>query len=838
MTYPRDIEERLGFSEVRTMLRGCCISGLGAELVDGLRFSSDRAAVERALSRVGEVGRLLEAEKEMPGEDFVDLRPQLRKLRVEGMRLEEQELWELRRALDTLHSWLGPIRSEGGAYPALEEMAAGVLTFGKEAERIDKTIDCYGHTKDTASRELARLRNELRRGESSVNYILIGILDAAKKEGLVESHVMPTVRDGRLMLPVPAPLKRRIPGIVHDESATGRTVFIEPTAVVEANNRIRETEAEERREVARVLLELTDALRPCTAGLERACAFMGELELALAKRRLGEQLGAVVPRLADGPAVDWTQARHPLLELSLRRQGRKIVPLDIELTGERRMLIISGPNAGGKSVCLKTVGLLQYMLQCGLPVTAGQNSRPGVFGDILADIGDQQSIADDISTYSGHLLNMKNMMRHAGPGSLLLIDEFGSGTEPTIGGAMARAVLTRLVRQGAYGVITTHYQSLKQFAAGSGGGVANGAMLYDRQRMEALFQLQIGNPGSSFAVEIARKTGIPEDVLADAAEMAGSEYMNADKYLLDIARDKRYWESKRQAVHERERELERAIARYESEMAELRRQRKDIIQSAKEQAERLISESRARIESTIKEIREAAAEKERTRELRQGLEAYRAALGGGGGADRGDEAIERKMRQIEERRRRRQERKSRGTGPDASIQASAAAAAQARHDGPVRAGDTVRIKGQSSVGTVQEVNGSRATVLFGLMRAIVDIRRLERATPPERKDGPGPGAGPAGRQMRERIHRTQAAFSPDIDIRGMRADEALRTITRYIDDAILVGAARVRILHGTGTGALRQLMRSYLATVPQVSAARDEHVQLGGAGITVVEFTY
>ncbi len=838
MLHPQDIEQKLGFDEVRTLLKGHCISKLGIERVEGLCFLTEAEAVGQALSRVREMGMLLDTEDQLPGEDFFDLRPSVRKLRVEGVYIEEREMWELKRALDTMHSWLELIRTNESPYPSLEKMAEGVFTFSQVTAGIDRMLDKYGHVKDTASRELMQTRNELRRSEGSVNRILVGILDDAKKEGLVEGHVMPTMRDGRLMLPISPALKRKIRGIVHDESASGKTVFIEPAEVVEANNHIRELEAAERREVARILLEFTNTLRPNMPELVRATDFLADLELVLAKQRLGEQFNATVPNLNACPMVDWTLARHPLLATSLRRQGKKIVPLEIKLTRKQRILIISGPNAGGKSVCLKTVGLLQYMLQCGLPITVGENSQTGIFDDIFIDIGDEQSIDNDLSTYSSHLLNMKIMMKNCNPASLLLIDEFGGGTEPNIGGAIAESVLRRFVQKGAFGIITTHYQNLKQFAEANKNGVVNGAMLYDRQKMEALFQLQIGNPGSSFAVEIARKIGIPEDVIADASEIVGRDYVNADKYLLDIVRDKRYWEGKRQTIHEREKEMEKTIAQYEREIAELRQQRKEIIRNAKEQAEQMINESNARIENTIKEIREAEAEKERTRELRRGLDAYREGLEDDTPEEK-DDAIERKMRQIEERRKRKEERKGKKAKDEPKKEVKAQATTEAEsQDKPIAVGSTVRIKGQSSVGKVLEMSGNRATVLFGLMRTIVDKKRLEPASLTKEKEKGNGNFSLVSRQTREHIHHTQVNFHPDIDVRGMRGDEALQTITYYVDDAVLVGASRVRILHGTGTGALRQLIRQYLQTVPQVSSARDEHVQLGGAGITVVEFTY
>jgi len=830
MLYPKNIEEKLGFDEIRTLLKGHCISKLGVERVNNLSFMTDAKIIQQKLDEVREMNLLLDNEEQLPGEDFFDLRPSVRKLRVEGIYLEEQELWELKRALDTLHSWIAIIRGEESQYTALQHLAEGVFTFLQITAKIEKILDKYGHIKDEASPELARIRREINRSEGSVNRTLLGILESAKQEGLVEGHVMPTMRDGRLMIPISPSLKRRIRGIVHDESATGKTVFIEPSAVIEANNRIRELEACEKREIIRILQEFTDKLRPNLPELSKAVEFLADIELVLAKQRLGDQIASSVPTLNACPTIDWTLARHPLLELSLKHQGKQIVPLEIKLTRKQRILIISGPNAGGKSICLKTVGLLQYMLQCGLPISVGENSQTGVFDSIFIDIGDDQSIDNDLSTYSSHLLNMKAMMKNCNPASLLLIDEFGGGTEPTIGGAMAEAMLQRFVLKGTFGIITTHYQNLKHFAD-SHDGVVNGAMLYDRQQMQALFQLQIGNPGSSFAVEIARKIGIPEDVIADASDIVGKEYINADKYLLDIVRDKRYWEGKRQTIHNREKDMEKTIERYEREIAELQQKRKEIIRSAKEQAEQILSESNAKIENTIREIREAQAEKDRTREVRKNLETFRTDLGSEHHEQ--DEAIEKKMRQIEERKKRKEEKRSKQKKETADTSTPAVHEEQEA----ITVGATVRMKGQTAVGIVESISGKRATVQFGLMRTIVDVKRLEHATPPQKEESKQDFSY-ISRQTQEQMHKTQLTFNPEIDIRGMRGDEALQTITYYIDNAILVGASRVRILHGTGTGALRQLIRQYLQTIPQVSRAHDEHVQFGGAGITVVEFTY
>ena len=602
MIYPQNFEQKIGFDEIRTLLTGHCLSTLGIERVGQMKFLTDLHLLRELQEQTREFLRIQEGEEDFPEQDFYDVRPAIKRIRIEGTYLDETELFDLKRSLCTIINivrFLNKDTEEDNGteenrpgddasvpYPALRRLTQGVSVYPQLVRRIESILDKYGKIKDSASAELLRIRRELVAAESGISRTLHAILRNAQQDGVVDKDVTPTMRDGRLVIPVAPALKRKIKGIVHDESATGRTVFIEPAEVVEANNRIRELEGEERREIIRILQEFTAEVRPHYQEILQSYEFLAEIDFIHAKAGLARQFNATTPDIKGAPLIDWTLARHPLLYLSLTRHGKKIVPLDIELNGHQRILIISGPNAGGKSVCLKTVGLIQYMLQCGLPVPIGENSRTGIFGSIFIDIGDEQSIEDDLSTYSSHLLNMKNMMKACCGTSLLLIDEFGGGTEPQIGGAIAEAVLKRFNQKKTFGIITTHYQNLKHFAEDHE-GVVNGAMLYDRQHMQALFQLQIGNPGSSFAVEIARKIGIPEEVIADASELVGKEYINADKYLQDIVRDKRYWENKRQNIHLREKEMEKTIARYETEIAELQRSRKEILRKAKEDAEQL-----------------------------------------------------------------------------------------------------------------------------------------------------------------------------------------------------------------------------------------------------------
>ncbi|MFW5609025.1 MAG: endonuclease MutS2, partial [Prevotella pectinovora] len=806
-------------------------------------------AINTQLSRVREFRRLQEEEENFPLNYFFDVRQSVARLRLEGTHMEEDELFDLRRSLGTVNdivTYLNRTDEDAAVaatddgwrkdpvypYPALHELAEGVVTFPQILQRIDQILDKFGKIRDTASPELLNIRRELAKVEGSISRTLYSILRSAQSEGLIEKDVTPAMRDGRLVIPVVPTMKRKIKGIVHDESASGKTLFIEPTEVVEANNRVRELEAEERREVIRILTEMAKVIRPHVPQILDSYKLLAQVDMLRAKTELAKLIGGIEPEVGKYPHIDWIGATHPLLRLSLQKQGKKVVPLEITLTRNKRMLIISGPNAGGKSVCLKTVGLVQYMLQCGLSVPMSERSQTGIFQNILIDIGDEQSIEDDLSTYSSHLTNMKNMMKSANDRTLILIDEFGTGTEPQIGGAIAEAVLKQFCIKRAYGVITTHYQNLKHFAD-SHEGVVNGAMLYDRHQMQALFQLQIGQPGSSFAIEIARKIGLPEQVIHDASEIVGSDYIQSDKYLQDIVRDKRYWESKRQTIHQREKQMEQTIAKYESEISDLAKSRKEVLAKAKERAEELFKESNKKIENVIREIREKQAEKEETKKLRDSLRDFKEGISD---MDKQaeDDKIARKMAQI---LRRKENKKNRKKGdPSSSGQDkdnTSAATTLSTVSAPLKEGDTVRIKGTTSVGKIESIQGKNATVIFGDLRSTTSLKKLEHATAPKREE-PRPFMT-VGRQTRETIDEKKLNFKQDLDVRGMRGDEALNAVMYFIDDATLVGMSRVRILHGTGTGILRQLIRQYLATVPAVTSYKDEHVQFGGAGITVVD---
>lgn len=914
MIYPSNFENKIGFDEIRARLKSACLSTLGKSLVDEMAFSADAEQVSTWMEEIREMRRIGEEGEEFPLTYFFDVRESVRRVRLEGTWMEEQELFDLRRSLKTIEDLVkflyrgepmeqqrhaehdtrhenvsGEVLQRGyddeaqhenvaigaeeddmvtvtadafalkrWAYPVLHDLADGIATFPVLIQQIDQILDKFGHIRDNASPELLNIRRELARTESSISRILNGILRAAQTDGVVDKDVAPTMRDGRLVIPVAPALKRKISGIVHDESATGRTVFIEPTEVVEANNKIRELESEERHEIIRILTKMAARIRPHVREILDSYHFLAQIDLIQAKSSLAKAMDGYEPHPAARPYVDLIQARHPLLEAHLKA-GQGIVPLDIMLTAEKHILIISGPNAGGKSVCLKTVGLLQYMLQCGLSIPVGSRSRCGIFIDIMMDIGDEQSLENDLSTYSSHLLNMKNMMRQASDRTLILIDEFGTGTEPQIGGAIAESVLGQFCRRGAWAVITTHYQNLKHFAD-SHDGVANGAMLYDRHEMRPLFQLDIGRPGSSFAIEIARKIGLPEEVIREASDMVGSDYIQSDKYLQDIVRDKRYWEQKRQTVHQQEKELQRRIDRYESDITDVDRQRRDILNQARQEAKDLLREANRRIENAIREIREQQAEKEETRKIRAGLDAFKQEVEAGDwkmtgkrqGGVLSDEEFQKKIAQIQARRQRHEERKK-NRKADEQRAADVLRGAALRPGSPDAArktlspGDEVRIKGLGSTGRIESLDGKMATVVIGDMRTKLPLSRIEvvgAAAATAETDAPKTKMDEikAGLQSYNIPHVTQDTiddhrknFRQDLDVRGMRGDEALQAVQYFVDDAILMGMPRVRILHGKGNGILRQLIRQYLSSEPSVSHFRDEHVQFGGAGITVVD---
>ena len=829
MIYPKNYEQKIGFDSIRMLLKEKCLSTLGEQRVEEMSFSNQYDDILSRLNEITEFIRIIQEEDSFPNQFFFDIRPSLHRVKVEGMYLDENELFDLKRSLETIRDIIKFLSKEetedNHPYPALKELAGDVMIFPQLIDKISNLIDKFGRIKDNASTTLLQIRRDLSRTSNSISHTLNSILRSAQSEGFVDKDVTPTMRDGRLVIPVAPALKRRIKGIVHDESASGKTIFIEPEEVVEANNRIRELEGEEKREIIRILTEFSTEIRPYIPDILQSYEFLAEIDFIQAKAHFALRTNSVQPALENKLVIDWGHAIHPLLQISLAKHNKKVVPLDIELNKKQRILIISGPNAGGKSVCLKTVGLLQYMLQCGMLIPVSESSHAGIFNSIFIDIGDEQSIEDELSTYSSHLTNMKMMLKYCNSHSLILIDEFGGGTEPQIGGAIAEAILKRFNEKKTFGVITTHYHNLKQFAEDHE-GIVNGAMLYDRHLMQALFQLQIGNPGSSFAVEIARKIGLPEEVISDASELEGSDYINADKYLQDIVRDKRYWENKRQNIRQREKHMEDIIAKYESAVQDLEKGRKEILNKAKEEAEELLRESNSRIENTIRSIKEAQADKERTKQARMQLDEMKNKLKEEEEKTLDDE-ITRKMEQLRERQKRKRDKKAqkkKEVAPQKSVE-----------EKPIAVGDNVRIKGQNGIGKVVELNDKNAVVIFGMLKTTVKTDKLERSDKAAQPTKDIAKSTFVSTQTQDQVYQKKLNFKQDIDVRGMRGDEAIQAVTYFIDDAILLGVSRVRILHGTGSGILRTLIRDYLSTVSGVAHFQDEHVQFGGAGITVVD---
>ena len=786
MLYPHNIEQKIDFQVIRDGLKGCCMSSLGKERVDAMQWLTHYPTVRDLLARVREMMAVLtDPALAFPHGEIYDLREALSRIRIEGLFMDEAELFSLRKMLDyagQLERFFATL--DKVKYPLLSQESGIGSQLGNIITTIDRILDRYGKMRDNASPELARIRKEISASQGSVSRALNAILRQAQAEGILDKDAAPTMREGRLVLPVPPAYKRKIGGIVHDESATGKTVFIEPQQVVEANNRIRELEGEERRERMRILMAITAEIRPQVPQILETETYLGEVDFLRAKALFAIDMHAIVPEISKKPMIDWREAYHPVLLLNFRRQGKTVVPLTIRLT-DNRILVISGPNAGGKSVCLKTVAMLQYMLQCGLPVPMSEASQMGFFKQLLIDIGDEQSIEDDLSTYSSHLRNMKHFVRYADAQTLLLIDEFGTGTEPMIGGAIAEAVLSQLNEQHAFGVITTHYGNLKHLAERTE-GIINGAMLYDRGQLKPLFQLSIGQAGSSFAVEIARQIGLPETIIQRATEIVGEEHIDYDKHLQDIARDKRYWENKRQNIRQKEKHLEEKIAHYEEQMAGIKAKKRAILEEANAEAADLLRKSNATIERTIREIKEAKAEKKATQAARQKVETLKTKVTASSlTAKRSDSK---------------------------AIQQQSGPTAKRSNNKVLRDLSELKVLTKNPAKLIQE-QGTKSQ----------EQRRVSNVA--------------------DELRRRKLSFSRELDIRGLRVDEALEAVMAYVDDALMVNAEQVTILHGTGTGALKQVVRDYLAE-RQKSMRRlksgdisfhDGDPDRGGAGITIIE---
>ncbi len=827
MIYPEQFESKIGFDRIRELVKEHCLFDPGRERVDEMVFMQDFDSILQELKLVEEFREINQSEDDFPIQHFIDNREALKKTEVEGTYLMTEEVFGLQKSLDSIRAILNFFKTDDEEkYPVLSELCRPVKIFPFVGDRIQKILNKHGQIRDNASSALQQIRRSQHERQGAVSKKLNQVMSRAQREGWVDTDAVPTYRDGRPVIPVMAGNKRKLGGMIHDESATGKTVFIEPAEVVELSNEIRELEYAERREIIQILLEFTADIRPYISDLLSSQDFLTTIDFIRARALFAIRMGAIRPQLKNERIFDWKEARHPLLYLAHKAEKKEVVPLSFHLAENNRILLISGPNAGGKSVCLKTIGLLQYMLQCGMLVPCDSSSVFGVFAGIFIDIGDEQSIDNDLSTYSSHLHNMKYFLKHAATDTLVLIDEFGTGTEPMLGGAIAESILEQLNQSGTGGIITTHYTSLKHYAT-SAEGIINGAMLFDNQRMQPLYQLQVGKPGSSFAFEIARKIGLPEDVLSSASEKVGQDHIDFDKHLREILRDKKYWEGKRQKIRQSERKLEELMGRYESELQESEKQRKAIVKEAKTRADEMLSGANKKIEQTIREIKEAEAEKERTREVRKELEEFREQVEVEKGKE--EQQVEQRLKEI---RRRGSELETRW--PDLRQRSKKTLAQkQVKEDPEIRVGDLVRIEGQEAAGEVMEIKGKNCVVAFGMLKTNTKLGKLEKIKSEEsvrlrKKDQSRVNLGDWN------VSTRRVQFRPDIDLRGKRADEAMGIVVDFIDMAIMVNARELRILHGKGNGILRQLIREYLHSVDLVEWYGDAHVDQGGAGITVV----
>lgn len=824
MVYPENFESKIGFDIIRNQCRALCTMRRSAELLDEQTFSTSarQIAVRQALA--AEMGTILAMDSGVQKDEFYDIDTLVEKVRVVGTFLDCEQVMCLGITLSAAAAVVAIIR-DSEQFRALNRLSAGIEPLSHITREIERILDERGNMRDSASPELAAVRREIRQSEGQVSKRLQAVLQGAKSAGIVDADATISIREGRAVIPVAAANKRKLQGFIHDESATGKTFYVEPVEVVELNNRLKELEYTERREVVKVLTAFADLVRADIEAVARCGEYVAKIDMIRAKARWAVENEAVQPIISDGEL--WlVRARHPLLAQTLRRTGRELVPLDARLDRDNRILVISGPNAGGKSVCLKTFGIIQYMFQCGFPVTVAQSSELPVFEKLFIDIGDQQSIENDLSTYSSHLINMKAMLAGADDRSLVLIDEFGTGTEPVIGAAIAEAVLEKLVDSRCFGVITTHYSNIKYYASATA-GVLNGAMMFDVQNIRPLFRLETGKPGSSFAIEIARKIGLPEAIIASAREKVGSEHIDIEKQLREIARDKRYWEQKREKIRQTDRKVEELEQSYHEQLAAIREERRAILHEAKTRAKELIAEANRQIESTIRGIREAQAEKEQTRSLRQSLGEFKDSVES---ADQShsSEQIDREMARIERRRQRREERKANKGEQSAEPEVE-------KKKLPVEVGSKVRLMGHEGVGVVQSIRGKKAQVAFGQMLTTVDTSRLEAISSAEyhRATRPQTPRTVIGSEISQR----RLNFQTSIDVRGERVVDALDRVRDFIDDALMVGVGSVTILHGKGTGALKEEIRRYLRTVPAVQSAVDDHPDHGGSGITIVTFS-
>ncbi len=828
------LEQKLGFDTVRALIQGRCCTEYAAARVEQESFCTEASEIRRRLVLTDEMRLILMFEDAFPTNGYVDCLPFLEGLEKNGC-LDALSIGKLRTMLDTLAKALHFFHNiKEGIYPNLQKSASGISACTDVRRRIDSILDKYGEVKDTASNELYTIRKSIKDKEMSMSKRMNAILRQARTDGLVEADAAVSIRDGKMLIPVNSSKKRQFPGLVYDESASGRTTFMEPAEIVALTNEISELHFAETREIARILREFSDTIRPMCPELQAAARFMGELDFIMAKAHVALDFVAGMPVISEDGSMNLRKARHPLLERSLRKEKKAIVPLTVTLTPGQRIILISGPNAGGKSVCLKTVGLLQYMFQWGMLIPTSESSEMPVFERIMLSIGDDQSLENDLSTYSSFLADMGSMLDGAGAGTLILIDEFGSGTEPAAGGAIAEALLYEFDVKGCYGVITTHYTNLKLYASDPASGVVNAAMLFDEATVAPLFKLEIGLPGSSFAFELARKMGLPEDLVRDAEQRSGEGFVGMERNLRKIARSRRALDEKLSKVKAADKTLDSLTDRYEKELEDIKAMRKRILDEARLEAEKMIREANRQVENTIRTIRESQAEKEQTREARANLGSFLGALVENR-KDR-EEYLDRNLEKVRRRKEEQVARKKRRHEEETLPEGEAESAKEkAFRSAPLKVGEKVRIKENGMVGEVSKVSAKAVTVIVGNISTKLPADKVERITANEFKAASKPSARP--RQVIDSsIAERKARFTTQLDVRGMRVGEAMEVVMRYIDDALMLDVPSVRILHGKGTGALHEEIQKYARSVPGVTLVRDEDVQLGGSGVTIVSF--
>ncbi len=812
-TYPDNFEEKTGFDRIREMLLGFCYSPLGEKEVHRIRFDTAHDRIICLLHQAEEFRQILLSGDSFPGANYYDPAEVFGYLRPADTFAEPETLLDLKLSLETIISvmaFLARTREDGTLkYPWLARHSKDLLIDRSLPATINALIDEHATVRTSASPALAEIRKAKQDLENKALQRINNILNEGKAQGWIKKDVELALRNGRQVIPVAVAFKRKIRGFVHDHSSTGQTAFLEPEEVFELNNRVRELDVAERQEIIRLLKSFADGLRPLIPDLQKGYGMLGHMDAIRAKATLALEMDAMMPQLKDEPQIAWVNARHPLLTLSYKKQKKHVEPLTIELNHENRILVISGPNAGGKSVCLKTCGLVQYMLQCGLLVPMDNYSLAGIFHGLFIDIGDEQSLENDLSTYSSHLLNMKHLLEHGHERTLFLIDEFGAGTEPRIGGAIAEAILEKVHTKGAIGVVTTHYANLK-LMAGKHEGMLNGSMLFDSKQMKPLYKLKTGVPGSSFAFEIARSIGLPGAILERAGTMAGDQDLDFDIQLQDLEVKKAELEAKEKQLRHADDFLAEMIDKYEKQRDALQHRKDEILLEARREAKDILAGTNKMIENTIREIKEAQAEKERTREARRELKEF----------SEGQEEKLAKMPPVHPQKKGKKKKKQ--ASPAAEIDPT-----------PIGVGDTVKVKGQETPGEVAAVSGKKAMVVFGSVQLRIALDELVKLKKSDLQ--PGGGRSSASRMSFD-INARAAAFKPDIDLRSARVDEALQQLQTHIDDAWLLGVPQIRILHGKGDGVLRPAIRNFLKEIPHVSRLRDEHPDRGGAGITVVDF--